>query len=342
MTSYLEALFNCRYDSLPIETFAHDYLKRTTAFSKEGQCTFRKRGKKVMIDCVSHLRRICGNIDSVRRNVLVAIRNRCPDIIRALKRLLPDRVEDNSALKLDMHAISENVSRLIGGVSSEDRARMKEFVHHHVCKAVAKFSLKEECLGSIQPGCGDQVEIVAVKVIRSRLADLELLIQRNPDLHVLYYTRDPRSISASRRPIGLVYSPHDGRSSTEAGILCRRMLEDIEAKKVFERRYPGLIRTLRYEDFVRDLRTTADDVFKSIGRGPSPGLLRWLDDVAAGSPFDGPYGIKRPNATESLEKWRSSVPSNESLEMTKDCETVLAELGYEQLLYKPMDAKPIK
>jgi len=99
--------------------------------------------------------------------------------------------------------------------------------------------------------------MVAVEVIRAAMSDIEALVQRTPDLHLIYYVRDPRAIVYSRAvttrntfqqaSTDSFAERSNPRSSmiAEARILCMRMENDLKAKEYLERKYPGLIIDVR-------------------------------------------------------------------------------------------------
>src|SRR6218665_2508787 len=335
ISDYLESLLTCRIDQLPVETFAHNYLGYSRAFKRPAECMDRKYSKMMIGKCINPIKRICGNGDAITRNMFIAIANKCPEIIRALKANLPDTIHPTSYRFTDVSGSiyyivnKTNVTKSIEGFSDVDEQRLSGFVYYHVCKAKAKFILAN-CMDTIESTC-KRARLIALKVIRSRMKDLEMLIQRMPDIHVFYYTRDPRAIVVSRLhlPFPLMFSTN--RSVIEESmLLCRRMWEDVKAKKWLERKYPGSITTIRYEDFVRDLNGTALKVYEKVGYEPSSEFHRRLDLTRRGtSGNDGPYGIRRPNATASIDRWRKRVNVQEEAEMSRHCSQYLMEQGYE-------------
>lgn len=332
ITEYMASLLTCRIEQLPIETFAHNYYGYSTAFRRSSDCMTRKHAKRIISNCISSVGSICGNTDLIRRDMLVAAVNKCPEIIRALKSTLPNELTTKDYLNLNANYSILNITRisnLVQGFSKEDKQRLNAFVDCHMCKAKARFILAN-CMDTIESTC-KRARLIALKVIRSRMKDLEMLIQRMPDIHVFYYTRDPRAIVVSRLhlPFPLMFSTN--RSVIEESmLLCRRMWEDVKAKKWLERKYPGSITTIRYEDFVRDLNGTALKVYEKVGYEPSSEFHRWLDLTRRGtSGNDGPYGIRRPNATASIDRWRKRVNVQEEAEMSRHCSQYLMEQGYE-------------
>src|SRR6218665_4038493 len=335
ISDYLESLLTCRIDQLPVETFAHNYLGYSTAFKRPAECMDRKYSKMMIGKCINPIKRICGNGDAITRNMFIAIANKCPEIIRALKANLPDTIHPTSytftdvSRTIDYIVNKTNVTKSIEGFSDVDEQRLSGFVYYHVCKAKAKFILAN-CMDTIESTC-KRARLIALKVIRSRMKDLEMLIQRIPDIHVLYYTRDPRAIVISRLslPFPLVFSSDERSVTAESKILCHRMWEDIKAKKLLERKYPGSITTIRYEDFVQDFSGTIEFVFSQMKHNQSQRLWRWILRKRTADADDKPFSTFRGNSCENISKWKTKVSVSQEMEMNRHCHKVLLELGYD-------------
>ena len=328
----MASLLTCRIEQLPIETFAHNYYGYSTAFRRSSDCMTRKHAKRIISNCISSVGSICGNTDLIRRDMLVAAVNKCPEIIRALKSTLPNELTTKDYLYLNANYSILNITRisnLVQGFSKEDKQRLNAFVDCHMCKAKARFILAN-CMDTIESTC-KRARLIALKVIRSRMKDLEMLIQRIPDIHVLYYTRDPRAMVVSRLslPFPLVFSSDERSVTAESKILCHRMWEDIKAKKLLERKYPGSITTIRYEDFVQDFSGTIEFVFSQMKHNQSQRLWRWILRKRTADADDKPFSTFRGNSCENISKWKTKVSVSQEMEMNRHCHKVLLELGYD-------------
>lgn len=186
------------------------------------------------------------------------------------------------------------------------------------------------CQDVLRSSCS-RANIVVAGIHRASMSDLELLIQRMPDVHLVFYVRDPRAIAVSRAdPLTLqTYLNYDNWTAVnESEFLCRRMWDDLEAKKRLEGRYPGSILTVRYEDFILDPRGTVTRMYTQFQRDVPEGFDRWVNETLNTSTYDGIFGIHRPNSKEHISKWRSKVSIEERREMTRHCFKVLKHFGY--------------
>lgn len=167
------------------------------------------------------------------------------------------------------------------------------------------------CLESSLSVCSSTASTVAAKIIRPRLLDLEPTIQRVADIRVVHYVRDLRAVAASTVNVdgdSLTFSRvHRRNVVAESKLLCRRMLDDLRAKRRFNRIYPSAIITVRYEDFIADPTGTADRVFRHAGRPLPAEFDKWVESVMRALKNTSAYGIYRVNATLTAVGWRSRV-----------------------------------
>lgn len=187
------------------------------------------------------------------------------------------------------------------------------------------------CRGSVSQRC-ISADLVAISIHRSSLSDLELLIQRIPNIHIVYYVRDPRAIAVSRAEKYLhTYEPsRTWTVAQEAEFICVRMRNDIAAMKYLDRKYHGSLIRVRYEDLVRYPVDTVTRMFQYFGRSlKRESLERWLRTVFHAKDDNGMYGVERKKGSAHISKWRSLVTDKDRLAMTEHCRSVLEELQYE-------------
>ena len=173
-------------------------------------------------------------------------------------------------------------------------------------------------------------------MIRAAIVDLEPTIQRIPDVRLIHYVRDPRAVAVSQALVtALTFSVVDRRPTTEAQLLCQVMLDDLKAKRRLERRYPGAVLTVRYEDFVRDPKSVTRRVFDFVGQPVPAAFRRWTTtvmNVRYAKLAEDAFGTHRINSTATAEGWLSRASYRDLLDMNRNCRQVLNLLGYELLL----------
>lgn len=340
-TEYLYNLLNCRPQSIPMETFAHAHVGLSSALKSVFTCMETRKAKILITNCTDPLRPICGYEDSVRRNMAVCFENKCPEIVATIRSLLLDssnarELANKSGTDPSRETFRDRVLRKLinrysdqlGKKSNLAKDTIESILERQLCVERLKPVLSE-CVRPAFNVCRN-AKLSALKLIRVMFEDLEELIARIPDISVIYYVRDPRAIAASRaNPEARLTMSNDDRSAaTETRILCRRMAEDLAAKRYLESKYPGAISTVRYEDFVRRPRKQAVEVFKSIRRPLPADIHSWIKSKFSGDADNGIYGTIRVDPLLTSGKWMSETILRTALEMEDNCHGVLRDLGY--------------
>ena len=112
------------------------------------------------------------------------------------------------------------------------------------------------------------ISLQVVKVVRMKMEDLEPIIQQNPDLHVVHYTRDPRAIASSRVSAGLQWKGST-TAVKEADFLCQRIREDLRQRHRLEGKYPGVFTQVKYENLAMYPNATAQQIYSILHGTPS-------------------------------------------------------------------------
>lgn len=353
MTNYLEILLSCRPQHLPIETLAHFHISYSSAFKPVYSCMEAKKAKAMMLDCKKPLRPICGFADLIRRDMSIPFENKCPQLIAAFKslkhmgRYLVQRLHIDPSksgatarnasaasltrLKYSMTAeLTDSVVAELTGdnASIENKRNVQLLVEHQLCLSQLRPKLKE-CVRPALNICS-QARLTSLKLIRTMLEDLEATIQRIPDIYVIHYVRDPRAIATSRaeETTRLTMQPNQRNAVDESRILCRRMMEDVKAKRRLETKYPGSVVTVRYEDFVRNPLSNVREIFKRIGRHVPRNIGDWIRSKFNGTEDNGIYGTVRANPVLTSMNWMTQISLRDALRMDEYCHDALREFGY--------------
>ena len=329
MTDTLDRLLACRPIELPIELLTHDYLRNGGAFSESRFCSTTNHSvSKELADCVEHTSTACANsADNIRRKMATA--DGCARIIDWFRRRRLGNTTTGWKFDVDeRRRFFDEMPDLVGDRLAT--ANLSEFVAHRRCIERLNAHVRP-CWESSRAVCANATAVTA-KVIRLALADIEPIIQRLPDVRIIHYVRDPRGIAVSRSLVNWTFSTVDVSAVAETRLLCREMLEDLRAKRRFERCYPGAVITVRYEDFSDDPIRTTERVFEAVGQRVPATFRSWLDRVinvknVRNPPFAN--GIRRGNASATAAAWQSRVSYSDVIGMNRNCREVLDLLGYE-------------
>ena len=272
MTDHLESILRCRPAAMSVEALSHEFVEQSTALKSIYKCLQKSVFAKQKSNCSMLVSNICGcrrptrtqNIRDEWPSVAEAFDDRCPQLNEFLRR----QMEGDRISRPFDDDIIDSVNRSFGGALTTRLADIvKTLFEQNRCRLDAERRGKS-CLVRATDRCY-QTSLVVAKVVRTSIAALERTLQRIPDLNVIYYARDPRAMVLSRHVADLAfYAKSDFRHSVvdEAKRLCAQMRGDLRSLKHFDRKYPGAIIRIRYEDFIRDPLATASRLFAHVGR----------------------------------------------------------------------------
>ena len=106
----------------------------------------------------------------------------------------------------------------------------------------------QECVNKLKQRCEHQ-RLRVIRLHRLDIDTLENIINKLPDVFVVFYVKDPRS---------LVLNKHNIQH------LCTRMQTDYIVLSELISRYPGVIRIVKHEDFITQPELTIQDLYSHI------------------------------------------------------------------------------
>lgn len=181
-----------------------------------------------------------------------------------------------------------------------DAKKYQSFLQHHQClndlsaradRCMKQVNLTEHCLSST---------IRLTKILRLKMPFISEYIEAIPDIHIVYYVRDPRAIMSSRVREGSANLLQRWKNGVLQ--LCDEMTIDLNTFEKLHLQYPGVFLKLKYEDLVAQPNGTIEKLYDLIGTEPYPESFTWLMESLYSSE-NGPY--KRQNATLIVHRWRS-------------------------------------
>jgi hypothetical protein len=132
----------------------------------------------------------------------------------------------------------------------------------------------------------------------------EELLKRHDNLKVLHLFRDPRPVILSRtnhESFRAIYSKKN--IGLESKFYCNIVEHDIKLRKDFERKFPGRVKEVIYEDFIKRPRELAKDIYKFLG-------IPFVQDVES-------WVIAKSNKPKSvLEHWSGKQSLLNTVETT--------------------------
>ena len=188
----------------------------------------------------------------------------------------------------------------------------------------------QPCFPALVKKCAER-KLVVYKGLRLMMESVDAMLQRTPDMYVIYFVRDPRSIVTSRITDGkfMTFSGSMKSALLESEYLCEKMLNDYKIYKVLDQKYPGVFKLIRYEDLVKDRYSTVEDVYQYLDIKIHAGLYNWIKNNLKVKKSGVRQSTKRINSTASIDKWRRVNTVRIQQGMTTNCMQLLTTLGYE-------------
>jgi hypothetical protein len=173
-------------------------------------------------------------------------------------------------------------------------------------------------------------DIGVAKDLRLPVETLEEHLIEISALKVIYYSRDPRAIVASR-----LGSTLDDNSrlltfsvDKEAEMLCNKMLIDARTVASLSSKYPGRILMLKFEDLANSSLETAKNIYSFIGRKMPEEVKEWVTMATNSDRNNGKFGTIRTNSSQIVDSWRSKLDTEIIKNITESCRDILEYLHY--------------
>lgn len=176
-------------------------------------------------------------------------------------------------------------------------------------KCLAQFkSQASKCLPSLKDRC-EKSPFKGVKTVRATMQMVSVLLKRHPKLKVLHLFRDPRSVLLSRLKHQSFRSYLAKKSLViESKFYCGEVEQDIKLRNSLAEQYPGRIREVVYEDFVKEPLKNAKAIYEFLEMPFTSGLEQWVTN-------------KTKQAFSVAQKWKTSqIKETERRQIETNCQ----------------------
>lgn len=285
---FLRSLFSCRVDSLPTETLVHPYIY--DFFSKE---FFISRN---YVQCVKKLRR---KID------------KC-------KKAMPWSHCGGRFGEMPLQRLEE-CRRLLTDDDDDFRRRCqpnsKQFDDYLVCRKHLRTSVDLKCSPMLAATCQSR-QLRVIKLVRSSMASMGPLFDAFPNFRVVHLVRDPRAVALSRKNFDAsargLYTESDKSNVLvrEATLYCNSVVRDAKIRRQLEKRHPGKIYTIIYDDMVRNLKGYSQNVYQFLDANASLPVM-WVKQMTAVA------NVRR--ALIKATRWQKVLSSDSNVEIVNAC-----------------------
>lgn len=283
MHHFLATLFTCDAASLPAETLFHPYLYYYKTDQYLGAAEYIKcigKYESAATECSSFVPRVsCGG--------------RFGEVSEEQLRACHAALHDNRFPK--------------------EEERRKEFEKYIACMNGLKKIASRKCMAVLEADCKKRSLRVA-KTVRATMDVAEHLLRSLPNMRIIHLVRDPRAVVRSRKEFdssgrGLYtdLNPND-TLAREARIFCRTVARDIRLRMELEKKYPGRIYPIVYDDMVKDVKRYTRDVYGFLGLDDPTGQTWWRESMGT--------------ATDSVQKanhWQDVMSYGENRKISGEC-----------------------
>ena len=184
-------------------------------------------------------------------------------------------------------------------------------------KRTLDISKVRHCIQNINNKCR-QRRIRATKVIRMTMQSVETVIRKIPDIHIVYYVRDPRGISESRHGAPIKH-------------LCSTMQADHNDYLILKRKFPEVFHYMRYENLAMNTEQIAQEMFQFLNE-PYPLILTKYLYTQTHNTMEEKItrqSFYRAYSTHSALAWINKISQTSYQQVIKHCRKLLSDLNYE-------------
>ena len=137
------------------------------------------------------------------------------------------------------------------------------------------YHLRKDCL---------QSRIRLATVLRLKMDSVGEIVRRNPDIHVVFYLRDPRAIAKSvqQYPDIAMFGDKDTYRS-ELQYICVKMRRDLALYHTLSVQYPGAFVRLKHEHLVTDPASFSKIMYNFLGLSSGSGSGSGFHDLSCGT-----------------------------------------------------------
>jgi hypothetical protein len=326
LTHYLANIFTCNYKKLPPEALSHVFISESNAMDAYWRCFAGEserqtmKTKRIFDRCKQHIHIYC------EKNIEHAINNECHKYVNLVNFIIDAEQGNVSFVGILLKVIGHASLKQPPNVN-----KIRAFVSHALCVKKLQSNKINPCLDKSIGVCR-RTKFQVLEIVRMRMKDLSQTLDTFPDIHVIYFTRDPRAVIHSRVSTGkLTWDKTNTSHAREASIFCPRISDDVMNLITINQRYPGVVHVVRYEDLVTNPISTAKTVYKIFNSTPPS---EWREFVkrtmhSEDGAESGGFGINVKNASELAYRWRKELPADQMTIINKLCSVAISGLGYD-------------
>jgi len=296
VANFLRHLLTAEVDKLPTMTLVHPFWTYFGQWHKEAKnyTSCLRKQNLTRINCYRITSSYCGT----------RFGGRTPERIEQCRRILTNETN------LNAEGLAPSTTRM--------------FNEYHSCFHSFRERVDAHCTEILRKAIADR-RLRATKVVRATMDSMEPLLQALPNLRIIHLVRDPRAVVLSRSRLdgsmrGL-YAERIRRKSgsrfvPEASLYCHHATADIRSRLALERKFPGRIMSMRYEDVLANPEQRFRDIYRLLDEPIPQATLKQMEQMAS-------RGQKRNLTT----KWQRVLNLTDQIEIAHRCANFFRLIG---------------
>ena len=286
---FLKHLMACHMDALPTETLIHKYWFQFagdhTALSDYIKCL--RVNNIHQTNCSMYTPKYCGN---------------------RFGEFPQDRMDECNQRLWNSSYQADAFSRM-----------NKNFTDYKSCMERLRTITVDKCISQFQEVC-DRSRLRSAKTVRGTMASMEPMLHSVPNFRVIHLVRDPRAVVLSRREFD-----NSGRGKysmgdmvKEAMLYCRTVVRDVRMRRKLEKKYPGKIINIVYEDLVTEPLRYTEKIYSFLNTTLPEHTMKWVLD----------HTTKVKDSSTIAQKWMDKLSFRKTNEITQQCLDFFSEIDY--------------
>ena len=175
------------------------------------------------------------------------------------------------------------------------------------------------CLRKFESQCKAK-RMSVTKINRMSMQSVEAIIQKIPDIYIVFYVRDPRGIFVSRA--------HSPSFYVDIDVLCTQMEKDYHIYTELKAKFPKSLHMMRYEDLAIHQEDAIHELFRFVEEPITDVTWKFMARVTNATHDSGGQGVVRADSVKTATAWRDKIDADTYKISKKKC-GILKLLGYD-------------
>lgn len=289
---FLKELLSCNVNSLPTETLIHKYWYMFAGDHKvlEPYIKCLKENNITYTTCQHFTPQFCG---------------------QRFGEVSPRRLEDCNKFLWNTKFRESSTHPI-----------KRKFAGYKSCLSGLRKITDEKCSPLFLDVC-ESLELRSAKTVRATMLSMEPLLEELPNFRVIHLIRDPRGAILSRKEFDSSargsFSRGKDMVAKEAMLYCRTVVQDVKVRRRLEKKYPGRIYPIIYDDLVKDPLKYTENIYKFVDTTIHEKTLQWIIQNTS----------EKRNSSNIASRWQDTLTFRKYKDIMDNCQEFFREVKYD-------------